>query len=660
VREGPDSRLILPIEGLRGISVIVVLLYHLGASGFSGGFVGVDCFFVISGFIITRHLAHEWDSKSRISLASFYARRAKRILPSSTLVLLATLLGARFFLEPLRLYDLSLDAFAATTFWINILFSYRSVDYLASALPPSPLQHYWSLAVEEQFYAVFPVLFLGLLKVSRHQRRLMIVITGVLILLSFMTSLNLTAVSQPLAFFIAPTRAWQFLAGCIVALLQLEKKAIEEKSASILAIAGALAIVIAVSNFSDEARYPGWAALLPTLGSVTLIAVSTSPCHMNQVIGHPLLRWFGARSFVLYLWHWPIIIFLRAKSEGNLTGGGIALALFATFSLTELTHRFFETPLRFSAIVTQAPRRGLLLGLLAVLIGLVSSAVHATTTTDSFGEGRSSKVESATLMTSLAESLQNSVLPANLAPPLSEVFADEPMIYDLGCHDYDDNTPRVCRFGDPSSLTRIALVGDSHAAQWFEPIREMSAQQGWFFISATRSGCSALGKFSPERCRPWYENLWKLLSQEGVRTVVLSSLLNHGEIPAADLVSGLRDIRTTATALGITPVFISDTPWPSQNIPVCLSANTTDVQRCVLQRTVSVPPDVSAISEESFNYQDSVFVDSEAWFCIQSVCPAVVGNVVVYRDGSHITSRYAELVGPLLYPYVARAIELSD
>jgi peptidoglycan/LPS O-acetylase OafA/YrhL len=660
VHAKPDSRLILPIEGLRGVSVVVVLLYHLGAVGFSGGFVGVDCFFVISGFIITRQLVFEWDSKSRISIASFYARRAKRILPSSTLVLLATLLGARFFLEPLRLYDLSLDAFAATTFWINILFSFRSVDYLASALPPSPLQHYWSLAVEEQFYAVFPLLFLGILKVSRHQRRLMILITGVLILGSFVTSLRLTTVSQPLAFFMAPTRAWQFLAGCIVALLQLEKKTIEKKTASILAMAGVLTIVIAVSSFSDATKYPGWAALLPTLGSVTLIAVSTSPCHMNQVIGHPLLRWFGARSYVLYLWHWPIIIFLQAESEGDLTGGGIALALFATFSLTELTHRFFETPLRSSSIVTKAPRRGLLLGLLAVLIGIVSSAIHTTTTTDSFGEGRSSNLVSATLAASLAESLKNSTLPANLAPPLNVVFEDEPMIYGLGCHDYDDDTPRVCRFGEPSARTRIALVGDSHAAQWFEPIRAMSAEQGWYFVSATRSGCSTLGRFTPDRCSLWYENLWKLLSDEKIEVVVLSSLFNHGEIPSANLVSGLRDIRTTAVALGITPVFIADTPWPSQNIPICLSANTTDIQRCVLQRSTSVLADVSEISREAFDNNESVFIDTEDWFCMQSVCPAVVGDVVVYRDSSHVTSRYAELLGLLLYPYIARAIELSN
>ena len=655
-----DSRLILPVEGLRGVSVIVVILYHLGAVGFNGGFVGVDCFFVISGFIITRLLVNEWESNGRISLASFYARRAKRILPSSTLVLLATLFSARFFLEPLRLYDLSLDAFAATTFWINILFSHRSVDYLASALPPSPLQHYWSLAVEEQFYAVFPLLFLGILRLSCHQRRLMIMITAVLTLGSLITSLAMTVVSQTFAFFLAPTRGWQFLAGCMVALLQLERMTIGKKTASFLSTAGVLAIVVSVSCFTNEIRYPGWAALLPTLGSTAIVATSTTPCRVNQMIGHPLMRWFGARSYVLYLWHWPIIVLIKAESEGNLSSGGIALALLGTFALTELTHRFIETPLRFASIVTSAPRRGLLLGLLAVLVGVVASAIHTTTTTDSFGEGRSSKVESVTLAQSLAESVRRLALPADLSPSLSNVFSDEPAIYGLGCHDYDDNTPRLCRFGDPSARIRIALVGDSHAAQWFEPIREMSKEQGWYFISATRSGCTALGKLAPERCRPWYENLWKILSQEGVRTVILSSLLNHGEITSADLVSGLREVQDTANSLGITPIFISDTPWPTQNIPICLSANTTNIQRCFLQRTSAVPLEISTKSREIFDNRDSIFIDSEAWFCVQTFCPAVVGDVIVYRDGSHITSRYAELLGPLIYPYIARAIELLD
>ena len=659
-RETNESHLILPVEGLRGISVIVVLLYHLGANGFSGGYIGVDVFFVISGFIITRLLLREWDAKGRISLMSFYARRAKRILPSATLVLVATLIGSRFFLEPLRLYDLSLDAFSAATFWINILFSYRSVDYLASSLPPSPLQHYWSLAVEEQFYAIYPVLLLAILKVSRNRRGLMIVITGSLILASFAASLKSTTAIQPFAFFMAPTRAWQFLAGCIVALVQLEKKAIGKMAASIFATAGVLAIATSVSFFSDENQYPGWAALLPTLGSMTLIAVSTSPCRVNQLIGHSSLRWFGARSFVLYLWHWPIIIFLQAKSEGNLSGSDVALGLFSTFALTELTHRFFETPVRFSSIITKSSQRGLLLGLLAVLTGIASSAIHATTTTNSFGEGRSSKVESASLEISLAESLRISNLPADLSPPLNVVFADEPTIYGLGCHDYDDDTPRVCRFGDPSARTRIALVGDSHAAQWFEPLREMSVKNGWYFISATRSGCSALGRFTSDRCGLWYENLWQLLSKEGIRTIVFSSLLNHGEIPLANLVSGLRDIQQTASTLGITPIFLSDTPWPSENIPICLSANTTEIQRCALQRGVAVPSSVSNAAKDAFHNEASRYVDTETWFCVQSICPAIVGNVVVYRDGSHISSRYAELLGPLLYPYIVGAIQLSD
>ncbi|NDI15176.1 MAG: hypothetical protein EBY88_02815 [Actinobacteria bacterium] len=158
----------------------------------------------------------------------------------------------------------------------------------------------------------------------------------------------------------------------------------------------------------------------------------------------------------------------------------------------------------------------------------------------------------------------------------------------------------------------------------------------------------------------WYENLWKLLSEERIQTIALSSLLNHGEIPSTELVLGLRDIKDTVAALGMTPVFISDTPWPPQNIPICLSANTTDIQRCVLERTTSVPADVSAISKEAFDDKYSVFIDTEDWFCVQSVCPVVVGNVVAYRDSSHITSRYAELLGPLLYLYIARAIELSD
>lgn len=637
-----DARkLILPIEGLRGVAVAVVILYHLDLRGFSGGFVGVDIFFVISGFLISGLLLQEFDETRTISIRNFYIRRARRILPAATFVLVGTMLSSRLFLEPLRLINLTVDGISASTFWINVQLAAKSIDYLDSALPPSPLQHYWSLAVEEQFYLVFPVLLYAILRVNRRRDTAVAVLT-LLALLSFVGCLVFTEQSQPLAFFLSPFRAWQFLLGTVLPLLISSRSQMRRIASEILSLGG-LGLVSLSVVVGHNSQYPGSIALVPTVGAALLLSASHSTSLINQLLSSRLALIVGRRSYVLYLWHWPVTLFVKSNSDGTLKTWDLLLVLCLTTLLSEVTHRLIETPFRLRDNATQRIQPVLLVAS-CVLLGVGASAMNHISRPTDFGAGVISPLTTKNRVEYLALALQMNTLPENVEPTLESVFTDEPDVYRLGCHDYASDTPRICAVGDPSSQTKMALVGDSHAAQWFEPLKQIALAENWSLQSITRSGCSTLGTLTPESCRPWLKNVFERLARERFSIVVISSLINGTEYSDDELRRGLVEMRDRVIALGATPVFIADTPRPESNVPICISQNDESLQNCNLARDRSISQDLERVSQSVFSVPKSGFIETSSWFCIKSLCPSVVGTVVVYRDESHIATGYAVML----------------
>lgn len=332
------------IEGLRAIAVLLVVLYHADFLGASGGFIGVDVFFVVSGFLITSLLVDEHRSKGRISLGDFYARRARRLLPASALVIVATVLASHQWLEPLRLRDVGTDAIASGGFFANLVLAARSTDYLRSDLPPSPFQHFWSLSVEEQFYIVWPALLMVLLWTGRRSRRTPVVVITVISAASLALCIWQTRTAQPWAFFGLHTRAWELGVGALLALTWRQTAALESGLRATLGWIGVAGIAVAAFTFEETMAFPGELAVLPVFATaLVLLAGDGTRFGPRAILRLAPLQWIGARSYAIYLWHWPVLIIAAARAGRDLDVGerlaALAIAVgAATLSYLSLIH----------------------------------------------------------------------------------------------------------------------------------------------------------------------------------------------------------------------------------------------------------------------------------------------------------------------------------
>jgi peptidoglycan/LPS O-acetylase OafA/YrhL len=361
------------IEGLRAVAVGLVLLYHGFRVPFTGGFVGVDVFFVISGFLITSLLLHEKSRTGRISVTRFYARRVRRILPAATLVVLATVFAAYHWLGFIAGNEIAEDAKWAAVFTANIHFGVLGTDYLGSKLPPSPLQHMWSLGVEEQFYLVWPALFLILVLIVKgaRQRNALAVSLPVIIGVSLAWSVIQTRSNATWAYFSPLTRAWELALGALVAVLATVVARIRPSwLVELLSVCGIAGIAVSALVLNSSTHYPGSAVILPVISAALLIAAGCA--NPRTLVGRALavrpMQWIGARSYSLYLWHWPFLT-IAAERLGHDTNaiqntGLLALATAAT----AITYRFLENPVRRARVLATRTRLTLTIGVVLVIV----------------------------------------------------------------------------------------------------------------------------------------------------------------------------------------------------------------------------------------------------------------------------------------------------
>ena len=360
------------VQGLRAVAVGLVIAGHAGLSGFEGGFVGVDVFFVLSGFLITTLLLRETDRSGRVSISQFYARRARRILPAATATMLVVLTYSAIVLPQTRTDQIAGDAGWAAVFLANVHFAREAVDYFNNAAP-SPFQHYWSLSVEEQFYVVWPLLVLAVaLWIPKHHRRRAITALAALVaVVSLAWSLHATGPDPTTAYFSTPARAFELAAGALLACVAGRLTSIKRPYAAALGFAGVGTLVYATTNFSEATHFPGWHALVPVAGTVALL-VAGPATPTGKLLSKQPFRYLGDISFSLYLWHWPILIL----APEAIPGGGvrellIMLALILVASAT--SYHAIEMPFQRHKIphLTKG-RRALALWPAAAALALVA------------------------------------------------------------------------------------------------------------------------------------------------------------------------------------------------------------------------------------------------------------------------------------------------
>ncbi|MEV8633585.1 acyltransferase family protein [Streptosporangium sp. NPDC051023] len=662
------------IEGLRAVAVLAVLAFHATVPGMAGGFVGVDVFFVISGFLITGLLLRDVSATGRFSLAEFYARRARRILPAAGVVLLATTAGAWLLLPPLRGGDVAGDVVTAALYIANWRFVAGQTDYLAAERDPSPLLHYWSLAVEEQFYLLWAPLLLVLVLLARRLGRspfpaiavAVVTLTGV----SFALSLWWTGVSAPLAYLSSPSRAWQFGVGALAALLmpysarpdggegrqdagdarggpERRLRFTFRVAGGALGLAGAAAIAWSIAGIGPATPYPGTAALVPTLGTAAVI-LFRSP--VSAAFSWAPVRAIGRLSFSWYLWHWPVLVLTEAALGTQPWPVRLALIL-ASALPAFLTLRLVERPLRLSEVVSALPRRGLALGTSAMAVPVAAAlllnggVVQGATAT---------RVTVAGTVAGTVDASGPAGAPGTaLHPTPAEARTDFPK--SAGCEiALTATTSPPCLFGNPASKDRIVLIGDSHAGQWFAVAERIAVRRGWALEVLTKPGCPLprltvvdprLGREYRE-CNAWRDYALKRLAGESPPRMILVASLNAYASDTAALTRAWDATLTPLSRLGASLVYLRDTPLPGKDVPACLSGR--PVKDCAFPRRDGLRPDPLAQQIVAGERPGVRLLDMVPLLCPDSgdTCPAALDGIVLYRDDAHITDTLAARLAP--------------
>jgi len=603
---------VLQIQGLRALAAVIVTFFH--ARLLPGGFIGVDIFYVISGYLITGLILREIDSTGRLNLSAFYQRRIKRLLPTSLFVLLLTALISWFVLPAINRDALGRDLFAAATYISNYLFAWWQNDYQNLNATPSPFIHYWSLAVEEQFYLIWPVLMIFL---ARRGRRAVFFGTAVITMLSLGLSIYQTQSSPILAFYSLPTRAWELGVGAL--LIFAPSQLLKQRLLPWLGLSG---LLVAAINYNDNTAFPGVNALLPVFATALLMAtIPTWPPIFNDLSNNRFTQWLGKISYPLYLWHWPALV-LPSSALGRPLHVIERFACIAlTIVLAHLTNRFIEEPLRHIEI---APRR---LYLTALSTTAVSLAVGF-------------------LITTTASSIISTRGVQSYSFDLKEVMA-KPAVYGDNCHvNYGETKSGYCTYGDKTSSTTIVLYGDSHAAQWFPGLEQLAIQKHFILISLTKSACPSVdaprpdqGAFKNVHCEKWRENSIARIKAIHPAAVIVSSFQYF--TPRAGYSDrdkwwsdGQRRLLTSLKGSSDHLIYLSDTPRPLRDIPSCLASR--DSTRCDSTEKSLVKV-----------VQGFQVIDPTPWLC-SSYCPAIIDSIVAYRDASHISVAMARHLLPEL------------
>lgn len=686
------------IEGLRAIAVIAVLLFHFGVPGTDGGYVGVDVFFVISGFLITALLLREKEATGTISLRDFYARRIRRLLPVSFVVIAITAVAGIIWLSPARLDDFAQEIVAAALFFPNMLFASRGANYLQSQLQPSPLQHFWSLAVEEQFYAIWPVLIVLVTRGRTLVRQRVFLLVSAIVIASFVMSVTFTSTQPSWSYFGLHTRAWELGIGALLAVLWPFLASRVGLVRPWVGWMGAALIVFSVLTFNAATVFPGYLALLPVMGTALIIASGRAgtastlhPLSLHRILSLRPLQFIGARSYALYVWHWPPLIIVEASRGDSLTVSDRLWILAVVLIATEITHRYVENPVRRTQFLVERTQLTLNIGAFLILAGVLAGAAAAyiqpnqstgvvvttptlATTTTVVSTATSTTVATPTgpqpismtrdgAPTAVIEGLSISVAPDNLDPPTNKAETNTNLTYDNDCHQFFKETiKKDCIFGDPTGEVTIALFGDSHAAQWFSPLNEIALANKWRLIALTQGGCTPieLSIFNVQNngvyrhCTPWRENAVQYMKDEGVDFVVTGQYVRYRDADTGGIVSsrqwrlGYTELIQTLRASSMEPILFGDTPDIPGVPPECIASNRRNVSQCVATLNRSTLMDVMDALRKVARDEKVSMIDPQRWLCHNNLCPVIVGNISVYRDDNHISDVMARWLQPLL------------
>ena len=669
------------IQGLRALAVLVVALDHAGVPFLSGGYVGVDVFFVLSGFLITGLLLSEAFERGRFSLVNFYVRRARRILPAACLTLVVTAVAAHHLLNFVRARQVVEDSVWASVFGANIHFAGQGSDYFAQGQPPSPILHFWSLSVEEQFYLVWPsllgVVLFGTILRGRYGRPAVgraLVVVAVLGAASLAWSIYSTATSPIPAYFSTFARAWELALGAALALLASRAGRIPTALAVAMGWAGLGAVLCAAVLFSSGTAFPGYAALLPTLGAALVIAAGLRPCHLGvaRLLSVAPFRYVGDRSYAFYLWHWPVLI-IAVQYAGEELSLGVKLALLAgAFLLSVVSYRTFENPLRrmswprpVGGLAWPASAAAVLVAALVISASLdqtaaglraAAAAVRPPALVDTAAAASVPRVPEGPLpavVAAVRAAEGEEPLPSQLTPAPGDLRGDF-YFFPAGCTARGRATSsRICRLGDSRSTKTIVVIGDSHAQMWMPTILDMARRDSWVVIPLVKVSCIPRTWLeSRSNCGAWYRWAKRRASalHPHVTLIVGSWARTWGPSRAIRAVGALS---STAKRFSGSVIVVSDPPGQSREPVDCVLGEHSTMKTCSTAATKVQLRTNAAIGANARRAGVGI-VQTQGWFCAptrestpRQLCPLVINQTITYIDRGHVSKTYAlELAQP--------------
>jgi peptidoglycan/LPS O-acetylase OafA/YrhL len=625
------------IEGLRALAVGLVIASHAELPFLRGGFVGVDVFFVLSGYLITSLLMQEISSSGTVNFARFYARRARRLLPAAITMVLVVCGAEAIIMNPVAQFNTLKAALATVLYSSNLYFAHLQLQYFFfQHLATNPLLHTWSLAVEEQFYLIWPVL-LWLLARTIKSVRGRITALAAISLASFVLCVWLTATNSTLAFFETPARVWEFGAGGLLVFVPERWLVGRRQLCSWLGGIGFIALT-AGAEWIHTSMFPGYVAAIPVVGTLLLLlaGVGAPESPAPRLLRTRPAQVVGRLSYSLYLWHWPVLVIGQQLIPNNsvpLRLGWLAVAGI----MAAVTYGAIESPIRLQPFLIA--RSGLTLGLAVLSAILCVGAI---------GAWRA--------ILHRSEQFRK----------YYRVVQDIPGVYRKGCDpDRADPHPAMCFFGETSQpRSTVVLFGDSHAAQWFPALQEIADVQHWRLATIIKPGCTPLSireDVTPrmERvCDEWRRAAIGDIEKLGPDLVILASASRH-EGADGNMIKdtrvweqGAHDTFAALATQGAKVRFIRDTPYADYDVASCLAQAEWDgYTQCPAPVSAAVlNPDIyTAEARAAQDFGNVKVLDLSDQMCGPDRCYLEAGGQIIYRDGDHLTASYSRSLAAVLF-----------
>ncbi|WP_296664759.1 acyltransferase family protein [Demequina sp.] len=666
-KAGPTAGFRPEIQALRALAVLGVVLFHLWPGRLTGGYAGVDVFFVISGYLITSHLAREVTRTGRIALSRFWARRVRRLLPAALSVLVLTT-AATYLWVPRSLWTQHLwEVIASATYWQNWRLTAEAVDYLGAENNPSSVEHYWSLSVEEQFYLLWPLLLVGALILARRlgvdNRRVFMVMLALVGAVGLTTSIWMTATNPAAAYFVTPTRVWEFAVGGLLAFAPAATARLGDRGRAATAWAGWAAIAVTFVLYTPRTPFPGWTALLPVLGTAAVIwAGSFERGVLARVTGWRPVQYTGDVSYSLYLWHWPFIVIVPYALDRPPSFLGNVAILVVCYVLAGLSKRFIEDPARDGALLRNRTGRTYAFAVvsMAVTVAFAAWGIVAAQGSLTDSEERTTELVGRTEGCFGAAAVLGGEQPC-VDPELDGVLLPEPaaILEDTGdayaCYDQSPGASvQTCTYGStaPDAL-KVALIGNSHAASLLPGLMDQLDTANWTLDTYLSRGCEwQAPRPDDAECAEHRQALQQAMEGGGYDLILVSERRSL-TIPAGDPnPAAALHAQAWAPLLeqGVPIVAVADNPVMTDTSLDCIaradgfdSASECGVARSDGLGTSDHLPEAVELAGDG-----AYLVDYTDLYCDESWCPAVIGHVIAYRDRTHITATFSRTLAPFL------------